>query len=335
MKKNIPLLLLIAAIAASCSKHNENPTPAPTLSYTSTAVVTTYAGTGAAGSLNGPAATATFYEPTGVAVSPSGNVYVADFGNSDFREISSAGVVTTVPYGNGYCVATDAAGNVYVNAGGEIDKITPSGNADTIPGSAKLSSVLRTLTGIAVDATGNVYISDEKNSEILKITTAGVLSTLAGNGTAGFVNGTSTQAEFNTPAGLAVDAAGNVFVADQTNSLIRKITPAGVVSTYAGSSAGYANGNASEAAFYAPGGVAIDSSGDLFVADFGNDLIREISSLGVVTTVAGNGYSGLTNGTGDKASFYGPVAITIDNAGNLYVADEGNSVIRKISPGVN
>jgi gliding motility-associated-like protein len=187
--------------------------------------------------------------------------------------------------------------------------------------------------GVAMDAAKNIYVADGANNMIRKITPAGVVSTLAGSTTFGSANGTGTAARFNNPVGVAVDASGNVFVADQGNNLIRKITPAGVVTTFAGSGvAGYADGTGTSASFYQPTGVAADASGNLFVADFGYGTIRKITSAGIVTTLAGNGSPGLVNGTGAAASFDHPYGIVVDGAGNLYVTDDGNAAIRKITP---
>ena len=193
--------------------------------------------------------------------------------------------------------------------------------------------------GVAVDAAGNVYVADSSNSLIRKITPAGVVTTLAGTaGTIGFADGPAATAKFWSPSGVAVDTAGNVYVADTNNNRIRKITPAGVVSTLAGSStgaSGFTNGTGSAASFYYPNDVALDTAGNLYVADWSNNAIRKITPGGVVSTVAGGGVwaVGSTNGAAASATFNAPRGVAVDTAGNVYVADTGNYLIRKIAAG--
>jgi sugar lactone lactonase YvrE len=184
---------------------------------------------------------------------------------------------------------------------------------------------------VVLDAGGTLYVSDTLNSLIRKITAAGVVTTLAGSGSTGSTDGTGTAASFGNPQDLAVDASGTVYVADTGNNLIRKITAAGVVTTLAGSGrAGSTNATGTAASFDTPYGVAVDSSGTLYVSDTGNNLIRKITAAGVVTTLAGSGSAGSTNGTGTAASFSTPSGLTMDASGALYVADFRNNLIRKI-----
>lgn len=159
------------------------------------------------------------------------------------------------------------------------------------------------------------------------------VSTFAGSGNRGSADGTGAAASFFQPTGLVADAAGNIYVADLGNDLIRKISPGGVVTTVAGTGVqGFANGTGRAAAFFEPSGLALDASGNLFVADYGNNQIRKISPAGVVTTFAGSGDIGSADGTGTTASFYVPTGVAADAVGNLYVVDFGNSHIRKITP---
>ena len=187
-----------------------------------------------------------------------------------------------------------------------------------------------------MDSAGNVYVSDDWNYEIRKITPSGVVTTLAGSaGQSGSSNGTASAARFGDPWGLAMDSAGNVYVADSGNDEIREISPSGVVTTLAGSAGqtGSSNGADSAARFDDPTGVAVDSEGNVYVADSGNDEIREITTSGVVVTLAGSaGQTGSSNGAGSAARFDDPTGVAVDSAGNVYVADEGNSEIREIFP---
>ncbi|TZF86288.1 hypothetical protein FW774_04360 (plasmid) [Pedobacter sp. BS3] len=185
--------------------------------------------------------------------------------------------------------------------------------------------------GVAVDASGNMYIADKNNHVIRKITSSGTVSTFAGTGVAGYADGPGSSARFNNPWKVAVDASGNVYVADRDNYKIRKITPAGIVSTLAGSTAGYADGTGSAAKFMQPLDVAIDPSGNIIVADNTSHRIRKVTPAGVVTTIAGNGTAGYANGTGTAAQFKNPSGVAVDASGNIYVADRLNQRIRKIT----
>lgn len=325
-------------------------------------VVTTFAGSGIAGATNGTGISASFKGPGGAAVDVTGNVYIVDGGNLLIRKISSAGVVTTLAGGGARGsldgtgaaasfsspggLTVDAAGNVYVtdgidgSIGGLIRKITAGGVVTTLAGS-KINIGSANGTGaaasfnlpasVAADASGNIFVADYGNNLIRKITPAGVVSTFAGSGTAGSANGTGTSASFNAPEGVAVDAAGNVYVADYGNNLIRKITPAGVVSTLAGSgSAGAVNGAGTAASFNNLYNITVDANDNLYVSESDN-LIRKITPAGVVTTLAGSGVQGSANGIGTAASFSSPFGISVDASGNLYVADSDNNLLRKVT----
>ncbi|MFY8033362.1 MAG: lectin-like protein, partial [Flexibacteraceae bacterium] len=165
---------------------------------------------------------------------------------------------------------------------------------------------------------------------IRKITPAGVVSNFAG-GTGGTADGTGAAAQFNNPTSVAVGPNGNVYVTDQTNNRIRQITPAGVVTTLAGSSGGFADGTGSSAQFSAPTGIAVDYNGNIFVADYYNHRIRKITPTGVVTTFAGNGTGSSTDGIGTAATFHNPRGIVIDGSGTLFVTCEGTDRIRRIT----
>jgi serine/threonine-protein kinase len=187
--------------------------------------------------------------------------------------------------------------------------------------------------GAAIDSAGNVYVADTSNHSIRKITAAGVVSTLAGTGVAGFDNGAGNVATFNSPSGVAIDGTGNVYVVDTGNNSIRKIAPSDVVSTFAGTGvAGFDNGAGNVATFSSPQGVATDSAGNVYVGDTLNHSIRKITAAGVVSTLAGTGVAGFDNGNGNVATFNFPVGVATDSAGNVYVADDSNNSVRKITP---
>jgi sugar lactone lactonase YvrE len=307
--------------------------------------------------------------PHGVATDAAGNVYVADTGNNTIRKITPDGVVTTLAGtaavlggsadGTGAAasffypdaVATDRAGNVFVADTGNqfIRKITPAGVVTTLAGTASTSAYgiaggsadgsgaaarFNEPAGIATDSAGNVYVADTGNSTIRKITSDSVVTTLAGTAAVvGSADGSAASARFSGPAGLAKDSAGNVYVADVRNSTIREITPAGVVTTFAGTAGvvGSADGTGTAASFSYPNGVATDSLGNVYVADMFNDTVRKITPAGVVTTLAGTaGVRAVADGTGATAYFESPVAVAADSGGNVYVAD--GSAIRKITP---
>ncbi|GAB6392971.1 MAG: NHL repeat-containing protein [Treponematales bacterium] len=206
---------------------------------------------------------------------------------------------------------------------------TTAGYADGTRTAARFSSP----QSIAVDNDGNIYVADTGNNRIRKITSAGVVSTIAGSSTAGYGDGTGTAAWFSAPQGIALDASGNIYVADTGNNRIRKITSERVVTSLAGTtSAGYAEGTGTAVRFSAPQGIAVDASGNIYVADTGNNRIRKITSSGVVSTIAGSRTAGYGDGTGTAAWFSAPQGIALDASGNIYVADTGNNRIRKITP---
>ena len=245
---------------------------------------------------------------------------------------NAAGVAGTVVSGAdstglllAYCV-TSPVGTVTTFAGGV------NGSTDGTGADARFNSPY----GVAVDGDGNVYVADTSNHTIRKITAAGVVTTLAGTaGSFGSADGTGADARFFYPYGVAVDGDGNVYVADRANHTIRKITPAGVVTTLAGAagSSGSADGTGAVARFNYPDGVAVDGGGNVYVADTSNHTIRKITPAGVVTTLVGAATeNGFSDGRGPLARLYAPYGVAVDGGGNVYVADYANHAIRKVTP---
>jgi len=306
--------------------------------------VTTYAGSSSGMVDNTTALNAKFSKPGGLASDRRGNVYVADLGNGRTRKIDAAGNVTSSVvstnenYGMGF--TTDITGYLYKAYG-------PRALAQ---GRYTYSTIApytyKTPTGIAVDTKGNVYIADRNANRIWFSTSSGNATTVsmgymnpvyAGTGTTGAANGMAAAATFNQPAGIALDTlvTGNIYVADMGNNQIRKITPAGVVSLFAGSATGVAgktDGTGAAALFNKPTALITDRLGNVFVSDSGNNIIRKITPAGVVTTLAGSSVAGLKDTTvGQAAMFKGLAGIAIDSLGNVLVSDGGNSRIRKIA----
>jgi streptogramin lyase len=244
-------------------------------------------------------------------------------------------------------ITEDTSGNFYVAdaSGNIIEKITPAGAVSTLAGLTGLAGSqdgtgsnarFNQPRGVAVDGGGNLYVTDTGNATIRKITPDGVVSTLAGSAARGNQDGVGSAASFEAPTGIAVDSAGNLYVADAFNATIRKITSAGSASTLAGTAGtrGDADGPGSSAQFNYPSGVAVDASGNVYVADTYNDIIRKIDPTGMVTTLAGSaGISGGNDGTGSDALFNQPCGVAVDASGNVGVADTGNATIRRITPG--
>ncbi|EKX48098.1 hypothetical protein GUITHDRAFT_69001 [Guillardia theta CCMP2712] len=185
--------------------------------------------------------------------------------------------------------------------------------------------------GIVESKEGDLYLCDQENHCIRKVTRKGEVTTLAGNGEEGYHDGKGKDARLNIPTGLCMDAQGNIIFADSGNQRIRKVSPDGTVTTIAGSKKGFKDGPAGKALFNYPAYVAVDSKGSIFVSDFGNHCIRKIDGEGMVTTVAGNGKMGWADGKGAKARFNSPQGMCIDKEDTVYIADYGNQRIRKMS----
>jgi hypothetical protein len=267
--------------------------------------VDSFAGTGLAGYEDGPGGVARFNLSQGLAVDAVGNVYVADTCNNRIRKISVNGVVSTLA-GDGSNGCRNGIGT---------------------------TSRFDYPTGIALDWNGNLFVADQDNHLIRRISPDGWVSTVAGDGQPGYQDGDCATAKFNYPSGLAVDAAGNIYVADQGNHCIRVVRQSGAVSTLAGNGSGsYRDGAGANAEFNFPSSVAVDLAGRVFVADSCNNLVRRITPFGTVTTLAGDGCGAFRDGKCVGAQFNHPYGIAVDLAGNVLVADTYNNRIRKISP---
>ena len=264
-------------------------------------ILSTYAGTGLSGlPINGDAKQARFYRPFGIATVAGGIVYVGDSSSNVIRKIDAKQQVTTF------------AGTI-------------SGFVDGAANQARF----KYPTGLDATADGVVYVADTNNHRIRRVGPGGWVTTWAGSGTAGYLDGPAAQAQFNYPYGVAVDSTGAVFVADRSNNRVRRIDAKGVVATVAGSgSASYLDGAASSAAFNQPLGLVVAANGTIYVAEGKNSRIRAISK-GIVSTIAGAG-TGFQDGPGTSARFSGPHGIALGPFGALYVADRGNHRIRRI-----
>lgn len=280
-------------------------------------VISTFAGTGTRGYTGdtAQAASATLSSPAGIAVDSSGNLYLADSSNNVVRKITTGGVISTI-------AGKNSLGEGFSGDGGAATE-------------ARLSSPL----GVAVDRNGVVYVVDRGTHRVRKISADGKISTVAGNGGATFSGDglPGTSSSLNRPTGVAVDTAGNLYIADTANNRIRKVLLDGTMITVAGTgNAGYSGdlGPATRADLKQPCGVAVDSAGNLYIADTDNSRIRRVSAQGTITTIAGNGrhaYAG-DGGLATSGSLFFPISVAVDAAGNVYVADTQNAVARLLTP---
>ena len=279
-------------------------------------IISTVAGTGAFGSSgdNGPATSAEIALPTGVVVDAAGNFYIADVGEHCVRKVDTSGTISTVA---GICNGVSGY------------------NGDGI---AATSAQLNHPEGLALDGAGNLYIGDVGNNRIRMVnSTSGIITTIAGNGSGGY-NGDNipaTSASLNSPSGVALDAAGNFYIAEFRNHRIRKVDISGIITTVAGNGTQGYNGDgiaATTAELNTPFGVAADSSGNIYIADTDNERIRKVGTSGIITTFAGTGTGGYNgDGIAATAAELGlPTGVAVDAAGDLYIADQSGQRVRKV-----
>jgi sugar lactone lactonase YvrE len=332
-------------------------------------IITSLGGNGSSGyNGEGTATASQLYAPQGVAVTGNGYIYVADGMNNRIRLITPSGIISTIAGGddpgntgdngpatdamlNGPAgVATDNQGNLYIadKYNNRVRKIAPNGNISAFAGTSEkgysgnggpaTNAQLDGPVGLTVDSVGNVFIADAGNHCIRKVTQAGKISTIAGSGVAGYFGdgGNATNAQLNTPSGVAVDTAGNVYIADAWNYRIRKVTPSGTISTVVGTGvAGYGgDGNDDTLGLLnLPTGVAVDRTGNLFIADQGNNRIRIVSPAGIINTLAGDGTAGYSGDGGNAwlGELNAPYGIVTDGRNNVYVAEQQSNRIRRIT----
>jgi hypothetical protein len=282
---------------------------------TRVAVINTIAGNGIAGYVgdSGPATSAELNSPYGLAIGNGGNLYIADPANNRIRQVAlGTGTISTF------------AGNGTAGYSGDNGPAT--------------KAELQSPVGVATDSSGNLYIADEGNNVIRKVDISGTITTIAGNNTEGYSgdNGLATSASLSAPSGVAVDSAGSLFIVDTGNNRIREVNTAGTIATIAGNgTAGYTgdNGPANSATLNKPSAVLEDSTGDLYILDTANNVVRKVNTTGTITTIAGNGTAGYTgdNGPATSATLNTPEGLNIDGSGNLYIADSMNDAVRMVT----
>lgn len=331
--------------------------------------IATIAGTTVAGFSgdNGPATAAQLYGPLGIAVDSAGNIYFADRFNDRVRKINTTGIITTIagtgtggyngddiaattaqlndPFG----VAVDNAGNVYVadHSNHRVRRISNTGIITTVAGTgtagyngddiAATTAQLNEPRGVAVDKFGHLFIADQANNRVRQVTlSTGIISTIAGNGTQGFSGdgGPATAAMLNGPYAMAADTFHNLYICDVDNQRVRKINWAGTITTVAGTGVGSYNADgipATNAQLNEPIGIAVNAGGELFIADAWNERIRKVDLSGIISTYAGIGTAGvgLDSVAATACAFYYPYGIAVNSAGNIYICDQGNQRIRR------
>lgn len=379
MKKTIYITAILSAVfIISCKKDNNtapssgNPSSPGNPGGGLSGDIFTFAGNGTASySGDGGAATAAELNvPIGITIDGSGNIYIADFSNNRVRVVNSSGIISTfagngtVPFSGdggpataaGVCqprgVYVDGTGNVYIASVNRIRKVNTGGIISTIAGCGPgeytgdggpaTAAELNYPFGMCLDASGNMYIADWGNSCVRLVNTSGIISTYAGSaGGAGYGGdgGPATAARLFAPAGVALDRAGNLYIADYQNNRVRMVNTAGIISTFAGNgygapyNGGYSGdgGPATSAELSTVVGVTSDGSGNVYISELG-ERIRKVNSSGVISTIAGNGAAGFSGdgGLAVLAELNGPGGVALDASGNIYIVDTENQRIRKV-----
>ncbi len=334
-------------------------------------LISTLAGTGSPGYSGdgGQATAAELNQPWGVAVDKAGNVYAAEYNNQTIRKINTNGIITTIAGNtkNGFAgdggaatlaelnyptgVAVDTLGNVYIadQHNNRVRKVNTSGIISTYAGNgiasfsgdggAATAAEMNVAAGVAVDVSGNIFIADFYNFRVRKVNTSGKISTVAGNGNYSFSGdgGQATAASIKSFIGVAVDKNGNIYIADQANGRVRKVNTSGIMSTFAGNGTQSYSGDgglASAAELSYPYGVGTDVSGNVFIADYANERVRYIPKSDIISTVAGDGTLGYfgDGGPATAAELSTLSGVAVDAIGNVYIADQTNNCIRKLTP---
>jgi uncharacterized protein (TIGR03437 family) len=340
-------------------------------------VITTIAGTGTAtfSGDGGSASKAGLNSPYGLAVDNAGNVYIADSGNNRIRKINSAGFITTVAgcgnattacvqvgLGDGgpatapatmnpWDVAADNAGNFYFTDSGNmrVRKVDASGNISTVAGGGAnnpgdggpaINAQLANPVGLAIDSSGNLYFTDMGTNRVRKVSTSGIITTIAGNGGKGFSGDglQATSATLNGPRGVTVDSAGNIYIVDALNVRVRKVNTAGIISTVAGNGQAGATQEvvaATNTSLNTPWSVKADGAGNIYISDLQNIRVYKVNPSGIIATFAGTGTAGFSGdgGPATSAQFDGPTGLAMDAAGSLYISDTVGNRLRKVEPG--
>ncbi len=315
------------------------------------------------------AALAQINDPRGVTFDATGNMYISDAGNHRIRKVTPGGVISTfagtgVPGMSGdggpataaelnapWGIAADNAGNIYYADiyAARVRKISPSGIITTFAGTGIIgysgdggpatAATIGDVSGVTADLAGNVYITSPGNNCVRKVNPAGIITTIAGTGTLGYSSdgGPATAAQLNTPHAVTIDALGNIYIADQYNQRVRKINTSGIISTIAGTGTGGFSGDggpATAAEVLNPTSVAVDGTGNIYIASYNAHVIRKIDGAGVISTLGGVAFSAGYNGDGgsaDTSQLNHPYAITLGPDGGLYIADQLNNRIREIT----